>query len=201
MLNVEPSFYDRAVSAVKSFQTEEIIFFGVIFLSLIGVGVTDYAPMQSWSYWLFMIAALATSAVVIEKILLHRKNVSFLELVGTQLMHWGAALVAVLLSFSFVKTGRITYEGAGLVILLILLLATFLDGYHVGWRFYLAGVFLGVTTVFAAFFEQFMWVLFVIGIMSVVFAIYLEKYLIARRETQPIESEPDAPDSGLDKRD
>ena len=46
-----------------------------------------------------------------------------------------------------VKTGQVTYEGAGLVILLILSLATFLNGTHIGWRFYLAGLLLGLTTV------------------------------------------------------
>jgi hypothetical protein len=184
---IKPDFYGRAVSVVRSFQTEEIIFFALIMLSLVGVGITDYAPMQSWAYWLFMVAVLATSAVVIEKILVDRKDASFLALVGTQLMHWGASLVAILLGLSFVKSGRMTYEGAGLVVLLVLSLATFLDGYHVGWRFYLAGVFLAITTVFAAYFEQYMWVLFVVGIMSIVFAIYLEKYLVARERVKPEE--------------
>jgi membrane-bound acyltransferase YfiQ involved in biofilm formation len=78
-----------------------------------------------------------------------------------------------------------TYEGIGLVVLLILSLATFLDGYHVGWRFYLTGTFLGITTVLAAYFEQFMWVMFIIAILSVVFAVYLEKYLTSRRESDP----------------
>jgi MFS family permease len=172
-------------TATRKFHAEELIFFAAIIFSLVGVAITDYAPTQSWVYWLFMIAALATSAIVIEKLLVPRKELPFSRLLGTQLIHWGATLIAVFISFTFVKTGRMTYEGIGLVVLLILSLATFLDGYHVGWRFYLTGTFLGITTVLAAYFEQFMWVMFIIAILSVVFAVYLEKYLTSRRESDP----------------
>ncbi len=75
-----------------------------------------------------------------------------------------------------------TYDGYGLVILLILSLATFLDGIHVGWRFYLVGLLLGLTTIFAAYFEEFMWMILAIAIICIVFAMYLEKYLVSQRD-------------------
>jgi hypothetical protein len=156
----------------------------IILLSVIGVGITDYAPTESWSYWMFMVGALAAAAVVIEKTLLHRKDVSFTKLWVTQLLHWGATLIAIILSFAFVKTGRMTYEGSGLVILLILSLSTFLDGYQVGWRFYLAGIFLAITAILAAFIEEYMWILLVIAIASIVFSTYLEKYLTENENDQ-----------------
>ena len=127
-----------------------------------------------------MVTALAVSSVVIEKTLLHRKDVSFSKLWLTQLLHWGATLMAIFLSFAFVKTGRMTYESSGLIILLILSLSTFLDGFHVGWRFYLAGIFLGITAILAAFVEEYMWILLVMAIVIVVFSTYLEKYLGAK---------------------
>jgi len=171
---------NRAFELLKEFKTEEIIFFMIILLSVIGVGITDYAPTESWPYWIFMVVALCTCAVVIEKTLLHRKDVSFTKLWVTQLLHWGATLIAIIISFAFVKTGRMTYEGSGLVILLILSLSIFLDGFHVGWRFYLAGIFLAITSILAAFVEEYMWILLVIAIASIVFSTYLEKYLTAK---------------------
>jgi hypothetical protein len=170
----------RALQLIKEFKTEEIIFFMIILLSVIGVGITDYAPTESWAYWMFMVTALAASAVVIEKTLLHRKDVSFTSLWVTQLLHWGATLIAIMLSFAFVKSGRMTYEGSGLVVLLILSISTFLDGFHVGWRFYLAGIFLAITAVLAAFVEEYMWILLLIAIASIVFSTFLEKYLTAK---------------------
>ena len=171
--------YDRAVSFLRKFETEEILFFVIILLSIIGVAITDYAPTASRAYWIFMVAALGTSAVAIEKTLLHRKDVSFTKLWVTQLIHWGVTLVVILLSFTFVKTGRMTNESSGLVILLILSLSTILDGYHVGWRFYLAGIFLGITAFLIAYFEKFMGIMLVIAIAIVVFSIYIERYLTA----------------------
>ena len=173
-------FIHRAKTTLKKFKGEEHVFFAVTILSLIGVGITDYAPTQSWVYWFAMIAVFATLAVVLEKLQFSRKEVPLSKLITVQLIHWGGTLLAVLISFSFVKTGRMTYDGDGLLILLILSLSTFLDGLHVGWRFYLAGLLLGLTTIFAAYFEEFMWISVAIAITSVVFAVYLEKYLIAR---------------------
>ena len=86
-----------------------------------------------------------------------------------------------MLSFAFVKTGRMTSGGSGLVILLLLSLSTFLDGYHVGWRFYLAGFFLGMSAILAAYVEEFMWILFIIALASIILSIYVEKLLTAKR--------------------
>lgn len=175
-----PNAYARAVAYLKRIETEEIIVSIIIFLAIIGVAITDYAPASSWAYWIFMVAVLCVSAIVIEKTLVDKKGASFTNLLVTQSIHWGVTLIAILVSFAFVKTGRMTYEGSGLVILLILALLTFLDGFHVGWRFYLAGIFLGLTAILTAYVEEFMWILVVIAIASVVLSIYLEKYLTAK---------------------
>lgn len=178
-------YKNKTAVFVNNLQIEETILFVIILLSIIGVAITDYAPQASWGYWIFMTAALCTCAVVIEKALLHRKDVSFTQLLTTQLIHWGITLLAILVSFAFVSSGRITYEGSGLIILLILALSTFLDGYHVGWRFYLAGVFLGITTVLAAYVEEFMWILLAIGLGCLFFAYYLERFFSRKRLEKP----------------
>jgi hypothetical protein len=171
---------DGKTSFFNSIKIEEITFFLIILFSIIGVGITDYAPTASWAYWIFMVVVLCISAVIIEKNLLQRKDQSFSQLLTTQLLHWGATLLAILLSFAFVKTGRMTNEGSGLMILLIIALSTFLDGYHVGWRFYVAGIFLGLISIVAAYVEEFMWILFAVGLACLVLAVYVEKYLAAR---------------------
>lgn len=166
------------------FKAEEWIYFAVILLVLIGVGVTDYAPDSSRAYWLFMIAALAAAAVVVEKLQFHLKGIPFIKLLIIQMMHWGATLVAVFISLSLVDTGRLTYEGSGLVVLLLLSLATFLDGVHVGWRFYLAGSILALATIVTAYFEAYLWMMLLAAVVGVILSIYLEKYL-ASRQTRP----------------
>ena len=79
--------HKHTISSFKFFGIEEIIFMTIILLSIIGVGITDYAPTESWAYWIFMAAVLCACAVLIEKNLLHRKDVSFSKLLITQLVH------------------------------------------------------------------------------------------------------------------
>jgi len=171
---------DHSNAFLKKLETEEMIFFMIMILSIIGVAITDYAPAASWAYWIFMVVVLGVSAIVIEKTLVNRKDSHLSQLILTQVLHWSGTLVAILISFSFVKTGRLTYEGSGLVILLILALSTFLDGYHVGWRYYLAGIFLGLTAVLTAYVEEFMWILVVIAIACVVLSRFLGRHLSAK---------------------
>ncbi len=187
MSDEKSTFLTRTASTLGKFSHEERIYFLITILSLIGVGITDYAPTQSWVYWFCMVAAFATLAIVLEKLQVSTKEVPFRKVLITQLIHWGGTMVAVLISFSFVKTGRMTYDGDGLLILLILALATFIDGIHVGWRFYLAGMLLGLTTIFASYFEQFVWIVIAVAIASVIFAVLLEKYLLLKLSLAPKE--------------
>ena len=77
--------------------------------------------------------------------------------------------------FLLLQAGRLNYENTGLVILLILALATFIDGIRLGWRFCMAGLFLGATAVIAAFIEEFMWIVLLLAIGVILFTLYWEK--------------------------
>lgn len=181
MADERMSLVARINAVLTTFKAEEWIYFASTILVLLGVGITDYAPASSWLYWIFMIAALATAAIIVEKLRPRVKGAPFLNLVAVQLIHWGATLIAVLISLSLVNTGRLTYEGSGLIVLLLLSLATFLDGLHVGWRFYLIGLLMAIATIFAAYFERFVWIILLIAAISAVFAVYVEKYLSSDR--------------------
>ena len=51
-------------------------------------------------------------------------------------LYWGALLVAVQLVYLLVNAGRINFESAGLVILLLLALTTFVQGIYADSRFF-----------------------------------------------------------------
>jgi hypothetical protein len=67
------------------------------------------------------------------------------------------------------KSGHLTPDAACFVILLLLSLASMLDGLRIGWRFSMVGLFLGVSSVIGAFYTAHMWidVIFVICIIAV----------------------------------
>ncbi len=93
-----------------------------------------------------------------------------------QMIHWGGALVAILCVYTLLHTGRINYEEAGLIMLLVLALATFLAGIHVGWHFYVLGALLALTTVVAAYMEEFMWVILLVAVAIVVATFFWSKH-------------------------
>jgi aminopeptidase-like protein len=175
----EQAFVKSILTWLKKFEREEIVLFLIILLSIIGVAMTEYSPEASWFYWIAMVVVFGFSAGFIEHHAQTDLSLKLGELILKQFLHWGATLVAILLSFAFVKTGRMTDEAAGLVILLILALSAFLNGRQGGWRFYVIGVFLAATAVLTAYMEEFLWMLVVIAVICMGASVYLGKYIKA----------------------
>ncbi|GEM_PF-294911 len=155
---------------------EEIILVLAFFLSLIGIGLTNYSPTNSVRFWMAMTVFLAIAAVVIGAVKnVGRKDVG-IDTVVTQVFHWGATLLAVLGIFLLLKAGRLNYDNTGLVLLLIIGLSTFLDGYRISWRFSLIGILVGGTSILAAYVEQFIWPVILLALVLLVIAILWEGY-------------------------
>jgi hypothetical protein len=87
-------------------------------------------------------------------------------------------LVAVNLVYFLLHSGRLDSENTGLVILLILALATFLAGLRLDWRLCILGVLLGGTLILATYLEEFLWV-----VLMVVVAAAAGIYFMARYKT------------------
>jgi len=68
-------------------------------------------------------------------------------------------------AFLLQQSGRLDETSASLVVLLILALATMLDGIRIGWQLSLVGFFLGACAVLIAYLEQFM---LVAGLLAIV---------------------------------
>ena len=151
---------------------EELILIVLLILSLLGIGITEASPADGFWYWMVMILVFALCAIIIGFFQPKREVKDLLLL---QFLHWGGSMLAVAALFSIVHSERMREDNGGLVILLILALATFLDGIRIGWRFSMVGLFLGATAVIVAHFEQFMLISLLLAIIIVAFTIYWEK--------------------------
>ncbi|MGH8546998.1 MAG: hypothetical protein ACRERU_00020 [Methylococcales bacterium] len=74
---------------------------------------------------------------------------------------------------------RLTDQNAGLVILLILSLARYIDGLRIGWRFALVGNFLGLAAVSIAYTENFITLLFSIAAVTIAITVYSQRGIAA----------------------
>lgn len=88
------------------------------------------------------------------------------------ILHWLGGLVTVMIVYTFYHAGRITPQETGLIVLLILALTTFLDGIRINWQFSLAGVFLAVIAVCAAYIEEYIWQILTIAFGIIAFSYY-----------------------------
>lgn len=147
---------EESIRHRRRFQLEEALFIVLLLLSLLGIGVTEFDPDDGYGYWLGMVGVFAILAVIISWIQSKKKEIDFVDLVKEQVLHWLATLLVVGGAFLLQQSGRLDETNASLVVLLILSLATTLDGIRVGWQLSLVGLYLGSCAILIAYTQQFM---------------------------------------------
>ena len=158
------------------FKHELIILALVLVLSLVGIGFTNSSPLKSNLYWGLMTLILAVSATVSGWYKSKRLGQPVGKLLTTQIVHWSATIIAISAVFLLLKSGRLNFDNTGLVMLIILGLSTFLDGFRLNWYYSFVGVMILSTGVMAAYIEQYLWVLLVISALISAIIIYWEHH-------------------------
>ena len=147
-------------------------------LALVGIGMTDFSPQLSHWYWLAMVLVTGIACVVMEWSRGRKKGLTGMVIIKHEVVTWLGVMVAVNLVYFLLHSGRLDSENTGLVILLILALATFLAGLRLDWRLCILGVLLGGTLILAAYLEEFLWI-----VLMVVVAVAAGIYFMARYKT------------------
>jgi hypothetical protein len=145
---------------------EEIAFIALLLLAIGGMAVTDYSARSGLSYWLVVIPLFAAVSIFSgwRRASADGKNVGAVLL--SQLLHWGALVLAVYLIYLLERTGRLNREDAGLVALLSLSLTTVLAGIHFDRRLAVLGILLAIGTASAALVEEFFWILLIPTVLA-----------------------------------
>ena len=165
---------------------EELVLLAVLGLIIGGVAITNISPSSSYHYWLGVTVLFAFASLVIGGVRSRRKGFPVLHVALDQAVHWGATFGTVGAVFIMLRAGRLTYEATGLIILLLLGLAMFLDGYYqTGWRFSLLGVLMIVLALLAAWLSAYIWPILIIGAIAWPLSLMIEIYLTHRREQKP----------------
>ena len=154
----------------------QLIFSALVILAFIGVVITDISPADAHVYWVAMLVVYASVAIYSGRKQAKIKGEKLGGLILKQVIHWGGSLVAILCVYTLLHTGTVTDEEAGLIILLLLALTTFLAGGHVGWRYYVLGALLALITVVAVYIEEFMWVIMLVGIAIIAITFFWSKH-------------------------
>ncbi len=155
---------------------EETALFIAFIFSILGIGITNFRPQESFRYWGVMTVILALSAAIIAWAEAKRKGGSVRSALMEQAIHWVATALAVIGIFLLLGMGRLNYENTGLVLLLLLGLATFLDGYRISWSLATVGIMIFASGLIGGYIEQYVWIALIMIICVFVVIILLEKY-------------------------
>jgi len=140
-----------------------------LLLSLLGAYIGYSYRHTSHDYWFVMIFLFTAIAIAPDYYQFKQHGDNHKALID-RLLHWSGGLCAGIVIYAYHNSGRIFHEEAGLIVLLILALTTYLDGIKRGWRCIFAGLFLGLVTVCVAYFDSYIWQLSMLAATAIAYS-------------------------------
>lgn len=138
----------------------------LVILDLVGVGLTEFAPQFSHWYWLAMVIVTGIACTAMAWSRAREAGLGIAGALKNEVLFWFSVLVAVNLVYLLFHAGRLDSENTGLIILLILALATFLAGLRLGWQLCVLGALLGSALLLATYLEEFLWLVLMAGLVA-----------------------------------
>ncbi len=162
-------------------HTAELILILLLFLSVVGIALTDFSPKKGFWFWMAMTPVFCAASIAID----WSRSVQRGErgrLIRQQLIHWIGYLVAIGLVFVLNYTGRLNNADAGMVALLVLGFATFCAGISSNWRIAVVGVFLGIAVIATALLEEYLWAILIPLVLIVIGAFFWRRRKASRSQ-------------------
>jgi hypothetical protein len=150
------------------FSNDAVVLGALIGLSYIGIALTRVSPQSSHLYWVVVIPVFGAISLMAQWPLVRADRAKWSLLLRRQLFHWIGLWVAMLLTYRLQGGGILDYESVGFVVFLLLAFVFFLQGVYVDWRFYIVGGFLAVSLLVAMYLATYLWIIFLLAIVSVV---------------------------------
>lgn len=132
----------------------------VVAISVIGLGMTDFARRDAQVYWALVVPILIALSVRIFG--RSRNQERWWPAIRDQALHWLGFLIAVQIMFMLIRSGTLSENAGGLVSLLLLALTAYTAGIHVDRSFLLVAALLALTVLLATYVEEYMWIVLVI---------------------------------------
>jgi hypothetical protein len=165
----------------RHFSIEETVFIVMMLLSLLGIVITDFSQHDGYGYWMFMVLVFGILSIFVSWLQAKTRQSDIREIVRIQSLHWLQTLLIVGASSLLNKSGDISEISASLVILLMLALATMLDGMRIGWQFSLLGFFLAACALIVAYVDAFIWACSALALLVVAATLLWGYWLSAAR--------------------
>jgi hypothetical protein len=173
---------DQGVLPSRYAMIEEAIIILMVVLSLIGIAVMRFSPTEGYWYWVVITLVFGLCAMLIGFVQTRQGRHAVRDIWVEQSLLWLGVVLALGGVLLLLQFERLTDQNTGLMILLILSLATYIDGLRIGWRFALVGNFLGLAAVSIAYTENFVVVLFSIAAVTIAITVFWQRRIAASQK-------------------
>jgi hypothetical protein len=138
----------------RGFLLREWPYFLILLLAIFGVAYTSFARTPITKYWIALAPFIGLICVV-TRWSEAASGDQRVRLIWTQVLHWGAVLVAMRLMYVADVSRMMNADASALAALTLLALGTFTAGIHIAaWRICLVGIVLGMGVPAIAWLEQ-----------------------------------------------
>jgi hypothetical protein len=143
--------------AAHPWRARCIVGISMLLLSFIGLIVTSIWQNKGFYYWLCLTPILAISCLWLSWYLRHKKHKTTVIEIWHEILHWASMIAAVWIIWKFVSMGVLGRFEAGLVIVTILSLTTFIAGVYIDISYIVIGIALGLFALGGAFAQEYMY--------------------------------------------
>lgn len=146
-------------------KTNIIVALVLCALGLIGLGLMDFSPAYSETYWYFALPAFALTSIYLGWESAKRRGENPRIEFRRQILHWLGFFFALNLILVFLHAGTIERNVAGPVSLVLLALTCYLAGIHFEPAFVIVGILLALAAATAAYLEEYLFIILVISFL------------------------------------
>lgn len=159
--------------ASNTWRVRFIIGFLMLAIAFVGMIFTNISSQGGWIYWRTMTPVYALLSIGLS---LYLRNMKFSETVTSiwhEIWHWFGLLLAVFLLSKLVDMGFMNHLQAGVQVLLLLALATFLAGVYIESTFLVVGILLGLMIWTVGLLNLYLYAFALLGIVLFVIVFYV----------------------------
>jgi hypothetical protein len=150
-----------------SWKVATVVAVAMVLLALLGVGLTTASSAAAPAYWVALVPLYGVLCIWTAISRSRHADGIDSRAVVRQVFHWLGIGVALALDFLIRGTGEESGKGAGLNAVLLLALGCYLAGIHLEITFVPVGILLTLALIVAAKADQYLWLVFVVGALSI----------------------------------
>jgi hypothetical protein len=143
----------------------------LVLLSFIGVLFTNFMPGIAWDYWNISIPIFALLCIVLNLADNHLKSFNFKSFIR-EILHWGGILLTIYLVSIFVHYGLVSNIDAGLFVLTLLALGTFMAGVYLNKTFYMISFIQALFVCSTIFFIKYLIIISIFLLLALFFLLF-----------------------------